>query len=80
MGTAVTGVETFEAEQGYHFPSGSSLEFRTMVWSAGLAPAGTFTKSLEGIIERNSRNGRILVDKYLGVVKGHEGSICACKR
>jgi NADH dehydrogenase FAD-containing subunit len=82
LGTAVTGVETFQAD-GYHFPSrravlsdGSSLEFGTMVWSAGLAPR-TFTKSLKGTLELHPRNGRILVDNYLRV-QGYEGSIWAC--
>jgi NADH dehydrogenase FAD-containing subunit len=82
LGTAVSGVEAFEAE-GYHFPScramlsdGTSLEYGTMVWSAGLAPRN-FTKTLDGILEKHPRNGRILVDKYLRV-KGYEGSIWAC--
>jgi NADH dehydrogenase FAD-containing subunit len=82
LGTAVTGVEDFEAE-GYHFSSrravltdGTKLEFGTMVWSAGLAPRA-FTEHLDGVIEKHPRNKRILVDKYLRV-KGYEGSIWAC--
>lgn len=83
LGTAVVGVEVFEGE-GYRFsPSkrallsdGSTLEFGTMVWSAGLAPR-TFTENLdEEVFERHPRNKRLLVDEYLRV-KGHEGSIWA---
>lgn len=82
LGIAVTGVEEVQVE-GFHFPNrramlsdGSSLEFGTMVWSAGLAPRN-FTKSLDGILPKHLRNGRILVDPYLRV-KGYEGSIWAC--
>jgi len=81
LGTAVTGVEDFKGEN-YRFPAkrallsdGSSVEFGTMVWSAGLAPR-TFTETLDDIVERHPRNKRILVDEYLRV-KGHEGSIWA---
>jgi NADH dehydrogenase FAD-containing subunit len=83
LGTAVIGVEDFEGE-GYHFSpakrallsSGETLEFGTMVWSAGLAPR-TFTEDLpEGPFPRHPRNRRLLVDQYLRV-KGHEGSIWA---
>jgi NADH dehydrogenase/NADH:ubiquinone reductase (non-electrogenic) len=79
LGTAVTGVEDFEQE-GYRYPSrrailsnGSSIEFGTMVWSAGLAPV-KFTNTLN--LPRHERSGRILVDDFLRV-KGHEGSIWA---
>ena len=82
LGIAVTGVEELQVE-GFHFPNrramlsdGTSLEFGTMVWSAGLAPRN-FTKSLDGILPKHPRNGRILVDPYLRV-KGYEGSIWAC--
>ena len=83
LGTAVIGVEDVNVE-GYHFsPSkrailsdGSTLEFGTMVWSAGLAPR-TFTQNLdETIFPRHPRNKRLLVDEFLRV-KGHEGSIWA---
>lgn len=80
LGTAVTGVEDFEAG-GYRYTArranlsdGSQLEFGTMVWSAGLAPVN-FTASLEKVTDR-AKNGRIYVDEYLRV-KGHEGSIWA---
>ena len=90
LGTAVLGVEDFVGE-GYHFPAkrarlsdGSSLEFGTMVWSAGLAPThfaqslGNESESNPNVkpIERHPRSKRILVDEYLRV-KGHEGSIWA---
>lgn len=81
LGTAVIGVEDFQGEN-FRFPGrramlsdGSTLEFGTMVWSAGLAPR-TFTETLDNILERHPRNKRILVDDYLRV-KGHEGSIWA---
>lgn len=82
LGTAVTGVEDTNPE-GFHFPArqamlsdGTSLEFGTMVWSAGLAPR-TFTQTLNDVLEMHPRNKRILVDNYLRV-KGYEGSIWAC--
>lgn len=81
LGTAVVGVEEFEHE-GYHFTSkkamlsdGSSIEFGTMVWSAGLAPR-SFTDSLEDMLALHPGNRRILVDDCFRV-KGHEGSIWA---
>ena len=81
LGTAVVGVEDFQGE-GYHFPAkralmsdSSSLEFGTMVWSAGLAPR-SFTESLSDVIPTHPRTKRILIDNYLRV-KGHEGSIWA---
>ena len=79
LGTAVSGVEDF-IQEGYRYPArramlsdGSSIEFGTMVWSAGLAPV-KFTDALP--LPRHERNGRILTDEYLRV-KGHEGSIWA---
>lgn len=79
LGTAVTGVEDFDGE-GYRYPArrailsdGTSIEFGTMVWSAGLAPV-KFTDTLD--LPRHERNKRILTDEYLRV-KGHEGSIWA---
>ena len=54
---------------------GASIEFGTMVWSAGLAPR-TFTSSLEDTLQLHPRYRRILVDDYLRV-KGYEGSIWA---
>lgn len=79
LGTAVTGVEDFEGE-GYRYPArrallsdGSSLEFGTMVWSAGLSQV-KFTERSD--LPRHERSGRILVDEYLRV-KGHEGDIWA---
>lgn len=79
LGTAVTGVEDFVGE-GYRYPArrallsdGTSIEFGTMVWSAGLAPV-RFTNALD--LPRHERNGRILTDEYLRV-RGHEGSIWA---
>jgi NADH dehydrogenase FAD-containing subunit len=81
LGTAVIGVEDFVGE-GFRFPGrrailsdGSTLEFGTMVWSAGLAPRA-FTESLDSVLERHPRNKRILVDEFLRV-KGYEGSIWA---
>jgi NADH dehydrogenase FAD-containing subunit len=81
LSTSVTGVEDVDIE-GYHFPSrqakfsdGTSLEFGTLVWSAGLAPQD-FTNSLEKNFDIHPRTKRIVVDKYLRV-KGHEGSIWA---
>lgn len=82
LGTAVVGVEDFEQE-GFRFKGRravlsdqSQLEFGTMVWSAGLAERN-FTKSLDGLLEKHPRNGRIVVDEYLRV-KGFEGSVWAC--
>lgn len=79
LGTAVTNVETFEKED-YQFPAkrallsdGTSLEFGTLVWSAGLAPTDLV---LNLPLERDARSHRLLVDEYLRV-KGHEGSIWA---
>lgn len=79
--TAVIGVEEYKPE-GFRFPArrallsdGTTLEFGTMVWSAGLAPR-TFTETLDNVLERHPRNKRIIVDEYLRV-KGHEGSIWA---
>lgn len=82
LGTAVIGIETFEGEN-YRFPgqramlsNGESLEYGTMVWSAGLAPR-RFTEALdEHEIARHPRTKRILVDDYLRV-PGKEGSIWA---
>ena len=63
LGTAVTSVENFEAED-YHFTSrkavlsdGSAIEFGTMVWSAGLAPR-TFTSALaeDGKLQLHARS------------------------
>ncbi|KAL7580393.1 hypothetical protein ACA910_004418 [Epithemia clementina (nom. ined.)] len=58
LGTAVLGVEDFIGE-GYHFPAkrallsdGDSLEFGTMVWSAGLAP----TEFVQNLGDANSNN------------------------
>ena len=77
--TAVKGVEDFEGV-GYRYPArrallsdGTSIEFGTMVWSAGLAPV-KFTNTLD--LPVHERNGRILTDEYLRV-RGHEGSIWA---
>jgi NADH dehydrogenase FAD-containing subunit len=79
LGTSVVGVEDIQLE-GHHFPSrravlsdGSSLDFGTMVWSAGLAPV-KFTENLG--LPRNERSRRILTDEFLRV-KGYEGSIWA---
>ena len=79
LGTAVTGVEDFQGD-GYRYPArralfsdGTSLEFGTMVWSAGLAPV-KFTEAID--LPRHERSRRILVDEYLRV-KGHEGTIWA---
>ncbi len=58
------------------FSDGTSLEFGTMVWSAGVA-AQDFTESLHDTLELHPRTKRILVDDYLRV-KGYEGSIWAC--
>jgi NADH dehydrogenase FAD-containing subunit len=81
LGVAVIGVEDFNGD-GYKFRAkramlsdGGSIEFGTMVWSAGLAPR-TFTDQLPESIPRHPRTKRILVDDYLRV-KGHEGSIWA---
>jgi NADH dehydrogenase FAD-containing subunit len=81
LGTAVIGVEDFVGD-GYHFPAkrallsnGQTIEFGTMVWSAGLAPR-TFTQQLDESFQRHPRTKRVLVDEYLRV-KGHEGSIWA---
>lgn len=81
LGTAVAGVEDYEGEN-YRFPAkrailsdGTTLEYGTMVWSAGLAPRN-FTDSLEGVLPLHERNKRIITDEYLRV-KGHEGSIWA---
>ena len=59
-----------------HFSDGSTLEFGTLVWSAGVA-AQDFTQSLHDTLELHPRTKRILVDDYLRV-KGYEGSIWAC--
>lgn len=84
LGTAVIGVEDFSAAVDYRFPpckrallsDGSTLEFGTMVWSAGLAPR-TFTEHLDAAaFQLHPRQKRLLVDEYLRV-KGHEGSIWA---
>jgi NADH dehydrogenase FAD-containing subunit len=79
--TAVIGVEDFKGDN-FRFPGrramlsdGSTLEFGTMVWSAGLAPR-SFTETLDNVLERHPRNKRIIVDEHLRV-KGHEGSIWA---
>lgn len=83
LGTAVIGVEDFVGD-GYLFSpakrallsDGGTLEFGTMVWSAGLAPRN-FTEGLDdSFFERHPRNKRLLVDEFLRV-KGHEGSIWA---
>ena len=83
LGTAVTGVEDITDKKDYRFlqgakrallSDGTSLEFGTMVWSAGLAPR-TFTTNLNAdIFPKHPRNQRLLVDEFLRV-KGHEGSI-----
>lgn len=83
LGTAVIGVED-HVDPRYHFgpakrallSDGTSLEFGTMVWSAGLAPR-TFTETLNPeVFPRHARTKRILVDEFMRV-KGHEGSIWA---
>jgi NADH dehydrogenase FAD-containing subunit len=81
LGTAVTAVQDTEKEN-YHFTSrqamlsdGTSIEFGTMVWSAGLAPR-TFTSTMAEKLQVHPRNKRIVVDEYLRV-KGYEGSIWA---
>jgi NADH dehydrogenase len=83
LGTAVTAVED-EVMDDYHFTSrramlsdGTSIEFGTMVWSAGLAPRN-FTSTLieDGKLEVHDRLNRVLTDEYLRV-KGYEGSIWA---
>ena len=58
LGTAVLGVEDYTGD-GYHFPAkravlsdGQSLEFGTMVWSAGLAP----TEFVQNLDQRNNNN------------------------
>jgi len=83
LGTAVIGVEDFEKEDYRFLPAkramlsdGSTLEFGTMVWSAGLAPR-TFTEDLDPeIFPKHPRTKRLIVDEYLRV-KGHEGNIWA---
>ena len=51
-----------------------SIEFGTMVWSAGLSPV-KFTDRLPDTIEK-TKQGRLLVDPYLRV-KGQEGKVWA---
>ena len=82
LGTAVVGVEDFSDEKNKFdakralLSDGTTLDFGTMVWSAGLAPR-KFTADLdEATVPRHERSQRILIDEFLRV-KGHEGSIWA---
>lgn len=89
--TAVKGVEVFNSPNYRHeatranLSNGTSIEFGTMVWSAGLAPV-KFVESVSAVASNlpgvappiigRAKNGRLLVDQYCRVL-GHEGTIWA---
>jgi len=77
LGVSVQAVEDYQGNE-FIFPArrailsdGSTLEFGTLVWSAGLAPV----KLVESL-DLEKHKGRILVDEFQRV-KGHEGTIWA---